>query len=108
MNPRKFAVVLFLGAGLLSGASYADYEQPSRTQVYAADAAVSNKVRDALQASKTVHSEDIHVSTHYGTVLLSGYVRSNDELLEAVFVAQTVKGVYDVRSDLLLKGQLKS
>lgn len=97
-----------MSAGLLSGASYAAQAPSLRTQSYAADIAVSHKVINALQASKNLHAEDIRVSTRYGTVLLTGYVRSDDELLEAVLVAQSVRGVYDVKSDLLLKGQLKS
>jgi len=108
MHPKKLAVVLFLGAGLLSGASFADQIPSDRMQTYASDAIVSHKVMTALHADKSLHAEDIRVSAHYGTVLLSGYVRSDVELVEAVDVAQAVIGVYDVRSDLLLKGQLKS
>ncbi len=108
MQSKKLAATLFLGAGLLSGATYADQAQSLRPQSYASDIAVSHKVISALLSSKNVHAEDIRVSTHYGTVLLTGYVRSNDELLEAVLVAQSVRGVYDVKSDLLLKGQLRS
>jgi osmotically-inducible protein OsmY len=108
MNPKKFAVIFIVGAGLLSGASYASQTQPTQAQVYANDDAVSHQVVKALQSSKNIRTADIRVSTHYGTVLLSGYVRTDDELLEAVLVAQSVRGVYDVKSDLLLKGQLKS
>ncbi len=108
MNPRKFAAILFLGAGLLSGAAYAAQAQPVSMDTHATDVAVSHKVVNALASAKNIHAEDIRVSTRYGTVLLTGYVRSNDELLEAVLVAQSVRGVYDVKSDLLLKGQLKS
>lgn len=106
MNPRKLAAALFVSAGLLSGAAYA---APSgRAQTNAADIAVSHKVINALLSSKNLHAEDIRVSTRYGTVILTGYVRSDDELLEAVLVAQSVRGVYDVKSDLLLKGQIRS
>jgi osmotically-inducible protein OsmY len=108
MDPGKLLVALLLSAGLLSGVSYAAQTRPVIMQSSAADVAVSRKVIDALQSSKNIHAEDIRVSTRYGTVLLSGYVRSNDELLEAVLVAQSVRGVYDVKSDLLLKGQIKS
>lgn len=108
MNPKIVAVILFMGAGLLSGAAYASQAEPTQAQVYADDDAVSHKVVKALQSSKNIRTADIRVSTRNGTVLLSGYVRSDDELLEAVLVAQSVRGVYDVKSDLLLKGQLKS
>jgi osmotically-inducible protein OsmY len=108
MYPRKFAVALFLSAGLLSGASYAAQASAVRTQTQSSDYVVSHKVIDALLSSKNIHAEDIRVSARYGTVILSGYVRSDDELLEAVLVAQSVRGVYDVKSDLLLKGQIKS
>lgn len=106
MNPRKFAAALFISAGLVSGAACA--EPAVRTQTSASDIAVSHKVINALLSSKNLHAEDIRVSTRYGTVILTGYVRSDDELLEAVLVAQSVRGVYDVKSDLLLKGQLRS
>ena len=108
MQARTFAVALFLSAGLVSGASYAASTQPAGMQTAASDIAVSHKVINALLSSKNLHAEDIRVSTRYGTVVLSGYVRSDDELLEAVLVAQSVRGVYDVKSDLLLKGQLRS
>lgn len=108
MQARNFIIMLLLGAGLLSGASYADQAPAVRTQSAASDIVVSHKVISALQSAKNIHAEDIRVSTRYGTVLLSGYVRSDDELLEAVLVAQSVRGVYDVKSDLLLKGQLRS
>jgi len=99
---------LLLSAGLLPGASYAEPAQAVRVHTQASDNAVSHKVVNALLQAKNIHAEDIRVSTRYGTVLLTGYVRSDDELLEAVLVAQSVRGVYDVKSDLLLKGQIRS
>lgn len=99
---------MFLSAGLLSGAAYAEPAPALRVHTQASDIAVSHKVVNALLQSKNIHAEDIRVSTRYGTVLLTGYVRSDDELLEAVLVAQSVRGVYDVKSDLLLKGQIRS
>jgi hyperosmotically inducible protein len=67
---------------------------------YMDDALITSKVRTALIADSQVHSTDIKVETFKGTVQLSGFAGSPDEMARAADIASRVGGVKEVKNDL--------
>ncbi|MBA3582022.1 MAG: BON domain-containing protein [Gammaproteobacteria bacterium] len=67
------------------------------------DVGITAKVKSALLAEKDVNSFDISVTTFNGNVQLAGFVDSKWQIDKAVQVAKNVKGVKDVKSDLIHK-----
>jgi hyperosmotically inducible protein len=108
MNLKTLLIAASLGAAALPGIGLADPPAPGTTLAYIADSTLTTKVKAALLAEKNLHSLDIKVVTVNGAVQLSGYVMTNDQIGQAVLVAQNVSGVREVKSDLLLKGETRS
>lgn len=97
------ATMLIVGAGpLLAQADTAPAHKTEAGQ-YVSDAATTAKVKTALLAEKGLKSTDISVETKNGTVQLSGFVVSSDQIDQAMDVTQHVDGVKDVKNDLRLK-----
>ena len=65
-------------------------------QQVADDALVANTVRSRLDDNDGTNGRDIKVNVREGVVLLSGFVRTDDERREAVKTAQAVQGVISV------------
>ncbi|MES2490981.1 MAG: BON domain-containing protein [Pseudomonadota bacterium] len=107
MNPKVLLIAVALSVGLVPSASFADQSALGRMMVNESDIIICNKVWDALQAQKNLHIGEIQVTAFKGSVQLSGYVRSSDELTKAALVAQKVRGVAQVKNDLLLKGEIR-
>lgn len=68
------------------------------------DAAITAKVKALLLKDEGVKSLDVNVETYRGTVQLSGWVRSPEQMARAEQVAASVEGVKAVRNDLQVKG----
>lgn len=60
------------------------------------DSALAAKVRSALQADAGVSSSSIVVEARQGEVLLSGFVRDQDQIDKVIRVAESVEGVQKV------------
>ena len=71
---------------------------------YFDDATITAKVKAAVLEEPSLKSAEINVETFKGTVQLSGFVRSRDDINRAVEVAKGVKGVKSVKNDMVLKG----
>lgn len=68
------------------------------------DAAITTKVKTALIRDDEVEAHDIDVETYKGTVQLSGFVDSRDDIDRAEELASDVNGVKEVRNDLRYRG----
>jgi hyperosmotically inducible protein len=68
------------------------------------DSVITTSVKSALLADASVKSFDINVETRKGEVLLSGFVGSEAQIVQATSVAQGVAGVKGVQNKLALKG----
>ena len=64
------------------------------------DGVLTTKVKAALLRERGLKSTDVHVETHQGRVLLSGFVDSDDQKQRALRVASHVSGVREVRDGL--------
>jgi hyperosmotically inducible protein len=62
----------------------------------AADGWITTKVKTELGTADGVHATDISVDTKDGVVTLTGTVASNQEKMQAINVAQKIKGVKSV------------
>lgn len=67
------------------------------------DTAISAKVKAALAGDPDVKATDVQVETFRGTVQLSGFVDSPENVRRALDVARRVDGVREVRNALIVK-----
>jgi hyperosmotically inducible protein len=67
---------------------------------YMDDSLITSRVRTALVTDPEVHSTEIQVETFKGTVQLSGFARSPDEMARAADLASRVPGVREVKNDI--------
>ncbi len=95
--------VLFVAAMLASAAGCAGTPQKEGTGEYVDDTLITTKVKAAILNNPALKVAEINVETFKGTVQLSGFVRSQDAMNEAVRVASGVKGVKSVSNDMRLK-----
>lgn len=67
------------------------------------DTAISARVKAALAGDPDVKARDVQVETYRGTVQLSGFVDSPENIRRAAELARRVDGVREVKNDLLVK-----
>ncbi len=72
---------------------------------YVDDAWISSKVKSALLASPEVSGLDIQVETFAGVVQLSGFVNSQSQAQRAVDIAEGIKGVQEVKNNLIVNSE---
>ena len=92
-----FAVLL---AGLAGCASTSTRES---TGQYIDDTAITTQVKAAIFKTPGIKSTEVNVETFKGTVQLSGFVSSRDDMNRAVELARAVKGVTSVKNDMRVK-----
>jgi osmotically-inducible protein OsmY len=85
-----------------TAASKAD-KATEKTQVAAADTAITTKVKANLLKEPDLKSMGIHVETEKGVVMLSGFVDSKAEADKAERVAKATEGVATVKSAIKVK-----
>ena len=73
------------------------------TGEYVSDSAITTSVKAAILNAPTLKVSEINVETFKGTVQLSGFVSSAENIATASSVARSVKGVKSVKNDLRLK-----
>jgi hypothetical protein len=73
------------------------------TGEYVDDTVITTKVKAALVADPDLKAREINVETFKGTVQLSGFVSSRDDIEKAVTVARNVDGVTAVRNSMVVK-----
>jgi osmotically-inducible protein OsmY len=87
----------------------AEYAQtsPARTEAAsaapAADAALSEKVREALVTERGINARDLQVNAQNGVVTLSGKVEEKSDQERMMLVAMSVDGVRSVVSNLVVE-----
>lgn len=84
-------------------AGCASSESGKSTGEYIDDAAITAKVKTALIRDDSLDANDINVETYKGTVQLSGFVDSEEDVDAAEEVAGNIEGVTKVRNDLRVK-----
>lgn len=104
MNPMNRSIrlaVASLAIAMLAGCA-ATRTQES-TGEYIDDTTLTTKVKAVLLHDEQVSGLAINVETFKSIVQLSGFVKNEDERRKAVDLARAVKGVAEVRNDILIK-----
>ena len=73
------------------------------TGEYLNDSLITGKVKAALVADPDLKATEINVETYKGTVQLSGFVSSPDDMPKAVALARKIDGVKAVKNDMAVK-----
>lgn len=100
VNPIKAFLASLLMLLLVACAPTATREG---TGEYIDDSIITTKVKAAFAADPEIKATEVNVETFKGTVQLSGFVNSREAERKAVEIARGVKGVRDVKNDMMLK-----
>src|SRR5512133_2925748 len=93
-------ILMLVLAAFMGCASTSKHEG---TGEYLDDTAITAKVKAAVFNEPTLKSSEINVETFKGVVQLSGFVRSQADINQAVQIARGVAGVKSVKNDMRLK-----
>lgn len=94
---------LFLAALLATLVGCAGSGTQKSTGEFIDDAAITTKVKTALIRSDEVDANDVNVETFKGTVQLSGFVDSREQMRMAEDIAEDIEGVRAVQNNLQLR-----
>ena len=96
------ALAAWIAAVLLVAATFAagPGQVQDSTEAAPADAAITQRVENALAKDPFLRSQEIYVETQDGVVNLTGFVRSLDGIARAEELARGVRGVSAVRNGL--------
>lgn len=73
------------------------------TGEYIDDVTITTKVKAKLAGDPKVSAMQVNVETFKGVVQLSGFVDSKDQAKRAEELARNVRGVKDVKNDIVVK-----
>ena len=94
-------VLVFLLPLMLAGCAGTATQES--TGEYIDDTVLTSRVKGVLLGDPQVSGLSINVETFKGTVQLSGFVKAVSERNRAVQLARSVKGVRQVRNDILIR-----
>ena len=103
MTPHRSITAIFLAILLASLLGCAGTSKQESTGEYIDDTVITTRVKAAIFNEPSLKSAQINVETYKGTVQLSGFVSSRDNINRAVAVARGVKGVTSVKNDMVLR-----
>lgn len=94
-------LALVFSFSMLPGCS--STEKHSSTGEFIDDSAITAKVKAKLLDDELVRGTAISVETLKGTILLSGFAKSQQEITQAENLAKKVHGVRQVRNQIVLR-----
>jgi osmotically-inducible protein OsmY len=100
---KSVAIYLVCIALIVALASCAGTRTKESTGEYVDDSLITSKVKAALAADPVTKAREISVETFKGTVQLSGFVGTAAEKEKAGEIARKVKGVVDVKNNIVVK-----
>jgi osmotically-inducible protein OsmY len=105
MKPRFVLVSIFTAVTLATAATTgcSVMRDQERTGAYVDDTVVTTRVKTKFAEDSTVSAMAINVETMKGVVQLSGFAKSSMEKSKAEELARSVKGVVDVRNDIIVR-----
>lgn len=103
MKLRQFTQILLALMMALLLAACAGTDKRQSTGEYIDDTVLTSRVKATLLNDPLVSGLAVNVETYKGTVQLSGFVKSAEERNRAVALARAVKGVRQVRNDILIR-----
>ncbi len=103
MKNFKIASTLIAALMLTAVVGCASTPNHESTGEYVGDSAITTKVKTAILMEPGLKSAEINVETFKGVVQLSGFVRSQENIVTAVNVTRAVGGVLSVKNDMRVK-----
>jgi osmotically-inducible protein OsmY len=103
MRPLGGVGILVLTIVLASGWGCGSTATKEGTGEYVDDSVITTKVKTAIFNDSSLKVNEIKVETFKGEVQLSGFVRSQADIDQAVQVARGIAGVKSVKNDMRLK-----
>lgn len=103
MKPGRILTSILASLLILAFTACSSSPTDRRLGVAIGDTAISARVKAALAGDPDVKARDVQVETFRGTVQLSGFVDSPENVRRAADVARRVDGVREVRNDLIVK-----
>lgn len=91
-----FSLILMLGG-------CASHQKSETAGQYLDDSVITTKVKSAILGDPALKVMQISIETYQGKVQLSGFVDSPQSAKRAGDVASSVKGVKEVKNDLIVK-----
>ena len=102
-NKRTAAVLALAASSLIIIPGCAVTRDQSTMGEYIDDAAITTKIKAKFVDAKSVDAASIKVETLNGTVMLSGFAKSNEERATAEKLARETSGVVAVRNDIAVR-----
>jgi len=102
MAKRMAKFLVFLGL-MTALAGCASSQSRESTGEYVDDSVITTKVKAAMVDDMALKGFQIKVNTYQGVVQLSGFVDTPQHASKAGELARNVKGVVDVKNDLIVK-----
>lgn len=103
MKNLKIASTLIAALMLTAVVGCASTETKESTGQYIDDTVITTSVKKAIFDEPSLKVAEINVETFKGAVQLSGFVRSQDNISTAMYVARGVNGVKSVKNDMRVK-----
>lgn len=103
MKPRYVLASVFTALSLLTATGCSVMRHQETTGAYVDDSVITTRVKTKFAQDSQVSAMAINVETMKGVVQLSGFAKSADEKSRAEELARTVKGVSDVRNDIVVR-----
>lgn len=103
MNLLRILPALFVSVALLFSAGCASTPTQSSIGETIDDTVITARVKTAIFNDPDLKVLEINVETFKGSVQLSGFVSTRDEVNRAGELARSVAGVTAVRNDILIK-----
>ncbi|TGU70545.1 BON domain-containing protein [Geomonas terrae] len=100
---RRIVTVMLCACMLASFAGCTATSRHESTGEYVDDSVVTTRVKAALFDELALKTFQINVTTYRGVVQLSGFVDSAENARKAGEIARGVKGVQEVKNDLITK-----
>ncbi|MDI1257979.1 BON domain-containing protein [Aquabacterium sp.] len=102
-NKRTAAVLALTASALIIIPGCAVTRDQSTMGEYIDDAAITTKIKAKFVDAKSVDAASIKVETLNGTVMLSGFAKSQNEKDSAAAIAREVKGVKSVKNEIAVR-----
>ena len=103
MKPIRLITAACAAIVLAASLGCASTRTHEGTGQYVDDSAITTKVKAAILGEPGLKVAEINVETFKGVVQLSGFVRSQADIDQAVKVARGVAGVKSVKNDMRIK-----
>ena len=103
MKTRTVLASIFTALALVTTTGCSVMRGQETAGAYVDDSVVTTRVKTKFAQDSTVSAMSINVETLKGVVQLSGFAKSSAEKQRAEELARNVKGVVDVRNDIIVR-----